>query len=134
MKNIFQGKAFEHLFISECISRGVVVSQPQVDVGYDFLVEADRKYKRVQVKSCVLIREKADGTISYQVSLSRYGGSKKEAYSDRVCDVVSIYLPHIGFWYLIPVSEVKKKTIYLNIDDENCTFASYKDNWEILTQ
>lgn len=132
MYHVFTGKAYENLFAFEAIKREIIVAQPQVDVGYDFLVEYKRKYNRVQIKSTSSLKKRQNNSQFYQIGAHKTYKNKKAKYDKNDCDSIAVYLTQHDIWYLIPVTEINSATIYIYPDNKNHKYEKYRDNWEIL--
>lgn len=94
---------------------------------YDFVLERQGRFIRVQVKSCSApLTEKG----LFPVGVS-HGSTIKKYYTDEHCDVIAIYLKSLNVFYLIPIQVVTTKKINLYPLRPNYKFNEFKNNWNI---
>jgi len=116
------------IFCAKAVKRNLRVANPLVDVyGYDFLIEANGNFHKVQVK-CNGVGE-VNG--SYHFSTS-YGCKNKKQYSANEIDYFALYLLDIDLFYIIPVFIIKTKTIRIRPNNYNCKFTGYREAWYLL--
>ena len=101
-----KGNAGLAMGIAYFASNGCVVSIPLNDTqDYDFVVEKDNEFKKVQCKSTG--SKNPSGT--YKVKLSSYGGANGGTYygtvKDGSADILFVLVEN-GDKYVIPVSKI----------------------------
>lgn len=112
---------------------GFVVSKPYGDNShYDFIVEANKKLLKVQVKSCSFAENK-NGTNVYSAMVGCGSGSKS-AYSKDDVDVFAIKVHPENAWYYIPIDSIDK-AVKINLRPHvisNGKYEKYKSNLEVF--
>lgn len=86
-----QKAEYAHLrFQARCVEKGIIVSKPQVETRYDFILDDHGALKRVQVKFCD-VKGGAEG--SYQLNLRMVGRSySKNCYTAEEVDLIMVWL------------------------------------------
>lgn len=112
------GKYSELLALSAMVARGRQVALPFGNQhGWDFLVELDGKWQRVQVKTV----RTAFQVRGYAVGLYRGAqskGLKRKAYSKEDTDFIAAVLPATGTIWMVPIELAADKT-HLTLTNEH---------------
>ncbi len=94
--NKAQGSYYESLFTTECLKRGISVSQPEGDyLPYDLITDSRFGLKKIQVKGTA---RKDEGSRGYRTVI------KPSADFDMLAIYVDI--PDIRTWYVIPKDQL----------------------------
>lgn len=111
------GRYGELLFAMNAIENGLNVLHPDSQIGYDFVVEYQGKFTRVQVKSTLFV--KAKNIYAFDVR-SRSMGS----------DVYVFVILNEGVFVMYKTDEVKrvKRTFTINLNFNNNNL----NNWDIF--
>src|SRR5262245_36865351 len=93
--------------MAKAMEYGLIVSRPYGDSArYDFLVDANGKLSRVQVKSV----SQMNG-ISYKIGAT-HGDSTKHAYRPDEVDFMAAWVIPCDAWYIVPIARIfPRKTI-----------------------
>lgn len=123
-----QGTSSEILFRYLCLKIDVVTSVPDVDngCGFDVITAYNGKLLKVQIKS-TSYKEKN----GYRTS-GAYGSTSKKSYTKDHCDIIAVHIADLNVWYLIPIEEVKSKTIIIYPEKLNHKYSKYKSAWHLL--
>ena len=125
-KNI--GEIGEMEFILQAKKKGFSILLPYGEnIPYDLAVTKNNKIHRIQVKTCNSLSSENN---NYRVSTSNGSSSKKKYLSGEI-DFFAIYLMKLNIFYIIPIDEVKVKTIRFYIDREH-KFTKYAEKWDLL--
>lgn len=92
------GEITELEFCSRCLKKGIIPLRPLVDIGYDFVIEIEGSYHRVQVKRG---RVRTVGNYS-SVAVGNLGKYKDKS----VFDDMAIHVPDLDQMWLIPAAEI----------------------------
>jgi len=129
-----QGELVELRFYLTAYEKGWVVSKPFGDnAKYDFIVDADGKLSRVQVKS-TLVLDRGNRQNRYAL-VAASGCKNKIAYSNTTIDFLAIYIIPAETWYIIPIEEVEgKKKLHFRPFDSASTgkYEKFKSAWELF--
>jgi len=115
-----KGASTEALFDFHAIERGMVVSRPLYDIGYDRIVDRKGKLTRVQIKMT--------GYKQGNQYLVHTGGTKMRRYVDEF-DVLAIYIKPACVWMFLPFEAITSATMKVSI---NGKAKRYINNWEIF--
>lgn len=127
-----KGEISESIAKTEMVKRGVTVLEPTIEnVRYDFVVEEDGEFYRLQCKTAA----KRDGKIRFEARSSQHNntGGKRENYDGEV-DYFIVCSPDVGNVYLVPIEETGKssKTLRLEPPKNNQTAGvSMAEDYEI---
>jgi PD-(D/E)XK endonuclease len=127
-----RGEWVELLFMAEAARLGLKVARPMGEARYDVLVEGGGKLQRVQVKSTLFNR---NGCYECLCFWSRMGaGRQAKAYTEAQIDVVAAYVVPEDTWFVIPVSEIRTKTLYLppRARASKSKYGKYLEAWHLL--
>ena len=122
------GNYAELRFILAAYEKGYSVLRPFSDSRpYDFVLEKQGRFARVQVKSCSApLTEKG----RFHVGIGK-GKNSKVRYTDEHCDVIAIYLKSLDIFYLIPVQCISVVSLGLYPLRSESRFIEFKNNWNI---
>ncbi len=123
----------ELLFMAEAARMGLKVARPHGDSArFDVIVEGDGKLHRVQVKSTLFNR---NGCYECLCFWSRVGAKRtSKEYTDKQIDFVAAYVVPEESWFIVPVRELRSKTLYLppRSRAKRSKYGKYMDAWEQL--
>lgn len=108
----FKGKITEMQVALALLQKGYMVSQPLVDARYDFLLEANRKFYRIQVKTCHLVDDESGIQFNTSNSHTNTQGTTNRDYKGEADLFATFYN---GDCYLIPVEECGSRNKKLRI-------------------
>ncbi len=127
------GEWAEMQFMARAAANGFTVTKPWGDsVRYDFAVEKNGQFQRVQVKSTA----SRDGS-SYACNVvwsAPQGRSRK--YTPQDIDFFAILVIPEETWYVIPIAELKKarSTFYLDPRSPKNRYFRYREAWQLLDE
>jgi len=123
---------------AEMLSRGIAVSRPEVDIGFDLVSHYEDRACRIQVKAKTSMNPPSK--VGHPGSAFFIGGGRasrngkgKRTGSDRYRDIgvdAFIFVRIVGnadFW-VVPTSELKAKWTFALRDD-----SEWRDAWHVLT-
>lgn len=119
----------EARFAVEALERGFSVCKPFIDARkYDFILEKQGRFIRVQVKSTSCLASDAkDGAYSLRVV---HGAAKTQVYTKKEIDLIACYIRPLNLFYIIPIAALgAAKRISLYPFDPNSKYEAYKGNW-----
>ena len=127
--SISQGRLAESVFQVESLRRQFMIYKPVCDIkGIDFIIQSKVKaFLRVQVKSSLNPYKNN----RYKICVRH--GHDSRAYTKDHFDYMACYLMYHNLWYIIPIKELNKTTIGINIDSPKCKYHQYKERWDLLT-
>ena len=133
-----KGKFGEALVLTELIRRGFKVSIPFGNYRYDFLVEEDGHYNRIQVKYVGELTRKSTITVVLH-SISRKGRLK---YSLNEIDFIVVFFKPKNSFYIIPYKDVVgKSAINLRVETVRngqtsgiIPSSKYENRWDLLSR
>lgn len=116
---LITGETAEALFVYECQRRGISCSKPfSGKLGYDFIVEADGKLNKVQVKTT------GRGEVQFTRG-STASGIKRKRYRENDVDFFACFNSKTEAWTIIPFS-TKLKTLRV------IQKTQYTEAWNLL--
>jgi hypothetical protein len=120
-----RGEAVEAEFLARASSLGFRVSKPWGDSDrYDFVVEGEQGFWRVQVKLTTCRRGAA-----YFLSLGMGGRS----YTGEEIDFLVVYIVPENLWYILPIEMVASlKSLGLRPHTRRSKFDRYREAWCLL--
>lgn len=120
-----RGEWAELRFMAAAAEHGLHVTKPWGEtLEYDFIVEREAKFVRVQVKSTGF---KDRG--GYSCSVRRCRG----AYEGNPFDYLAVYLVPEDLWYIIPEGVVHgKKSLSIYPQLKKSKYGAYREAWELL--
>jgi len=128
-----RGEWVELLFMAEASRMGLKVARPHGDSArFDVIVEGGGKLQRVQVKSTLFNR---NGCYECLCFWSRVGARRvSKQYTEEQIDFVAAYVVPEDTWFVIPVSEIRTKTLYLPPRERasRSKYGKYLEAWEQL--
>ena len=118
------GVAVEHLIQARLLAKGLYVSQPTCDSGYDLIVDAnDGVINRLQIRSTSCLQYANSGKSKYyRIKVGGIGN-----YS-----VLVAYLVPTDDLYFIPWDVVKDKHTLSFPAEKTTPYDGYKENYSIL--
>ncbi len=128
-----RGEWVELLFMANAARMGLKVARPHGDSArYDVIVEGGGTLQRVQVKSTTFIRKGCYECLCFWSRVSKRRMAKQ--YSDEQIDFVAAYVVPEDAWFIIPVSEIRSKTLFLPPKEraKSNRYGRYLEAWELL--
>ena len=122
-----RGEWAELCFMTRAAEHGLQVTKPWGETArYDFAVEYEGRFVRVQVKSTMFVDRGG-----YSCSVRGRSGP----YEGDPFDVVAAYLIPEDVWYIIPAGKIRGQgSIALYPHLKNGKYARYKEAWHLLRQ
>ena len=120
-----RGEWAELRFMARAAEHGLSITKPCSETSrYDFAVEHDGHFVRVQVKSTMFVDRGG-----YSCSVRGCSGP----YEGDPFDFLAAYLIPEDLWYIIPAEEIQGQgSIALYPKLERSKYARYKEAWELL--
>ena len=128
-----RGEWVELLFMANAARLGLKVARPHGDSArFDVIVEGGGKLHRVQVKSTVFNRNGCYECLCFWSRVSKKRESKQ--YSEEQIDLVAAYVVPEDAWFLIPVSDLRSKTLYLPPREraQQSKYGRFLEAWHLL--
>jgi hypothetical protein len=123
------GELAEAEFLRRALGMGMAITKPWGESqAYDFIVDAEGKLCRVQVKAA--FREGPQGGYS----LRAYRSSKK-CYTKKEIDVLAGYAAPENAWYLFPVraiERVKSLKLFPGSKGKRSKFEKWREAWGVV--
>lgn len=133
------GTLFEYIFITEALRRGL---QPHIPVG-DYLPHDVVVYDAAGICKKVQVKGTASGEIKGRGKNRRYRitnkvGSAHTLAAGSEYDVLAAYVAPWDYWYLIPISAVVSKAVWMypwkKIEDSKGRYEKYRNDWDIFSE
>ncbi len=122
------GEWVELRFMTRATEEGLYVLKPWGDKRYDFAVDYEGVFRRVQVKST---RFKAKRRGSY-ICNTRPGHPAK-LYTVEQIDFVAAYVIPLDIWYILPAKlVVLQKKVALTPSCKGHKYEPYMEAWNLL--
>jgi hypothetical protein len=123
-----RGECVELCFMARAAQEGVRVTKPYGETAhYDFAVEHDGEFFRVQVKS-TMFREPGSKDGYSCMTRGARGPYKRDAF-----DFLAAYVIPEDVWYIIPGEELLGQTaMTVYPKAESSKYAPYKEAWNLL--
>ena len=120
-----RGEWAELRFMARAAEHGLCITKPWGEMShYDFAIEYQGNFVRVQVKSTKFLRR---GTYACCV-FTRSG-----PYGPNQIDFVAAYIIPLDIWYIIPAHVFEGQYhIHLSPHRENRKYAPYREAWDLL--
>jgi len=120
-----RGEWAEIRFLERAARHGLRVSKPWGESApYDFAVEHNGRFHRVQVKCTSKKRLQ-----SYVCWVSNSRGP----YTSRQIDFVAAYIIPVEIWYILPIAALRRSfDVWLNPARKNSRYAEFKEAWHLL--
>lgn len=103
------------------------------DASYDFITDYNGKLMRVQIKSSKTAHQSRGKLYdnSYKIVCS-HGAKSKNMYSKSHCDAIACYIMPLDVFFIIPIKDVKSKTLNFYPERKDHRFSKYFEFWECL--
>jgi hypothetical protein len=120
-----RGEWAEMRFMAMATENGIEVSKPYGDMAhYDFVVEHEGKFARVQVKSTM-----AGHGRGYECTVRGWRGP----YRPNAFDYVAVYLIVEDLWYIIPAKKIRGQwTVGFSPNLSTGKYEPYREAWHLL--
>ena len=122
-----RGEWAEMRFMARAAEHGLVVAKPWGEsTHYDFAVECEGRFLRVQVKSTMHRISK-----SYVLKVH---GSQQTPYAKGDFDFLAGYIIPLDLWYIIPAEDAMRGTGNLCVtpDSPKTRYENYREAWYLL--
>lgn len=120
------GYITEEKFVIECLKRNTPISRPIFNIQkYDFIVEANEKVYRVQVKKGF---SQNNGYVVELRNTSMRANGKKRVCLSESKNVDFLAVDCDNEWFIIPFEEIKHIKSNISING-NTKYYKYKNNW-----
>jgi PD-(D/E)XK endonuclease len=122
-----RGEWAELRFMARAAEHGFGVSKPWGDsYAYDFVVEHEAKFLRVQVKSTTYRRGH-----SYFCHLH---AGNRQIYTSKQTDFVAVYIIPKNIWFIFPIDVVSKtnSNLILSPHLQNSRNGAYEEAWHLM--
>lgn len=120
----------EAKFLSAACERGIPVAKPWGESKpYDFIVEMEGTFLRIQVKSTRCLRRNGNGN-GYTCSVRG-----KKPYACGMFDFVAAYVIPVDVWYILPSKVAVTGTnsqITLSPGNRGHKYEPYMEAWHLL--
>ncbi|MGH9580239.1 MAG: group I intron-associated PD-(D/E)XK endonuclease [Terriglobales bacterium] len=120
-------------FMARAASHGLTVSKPWGDSArYDFIVEHQGRFSRVQVKSTQFCQRGA--YLCNTVSRPPMRQNSGTGYTSAEIDFFAFFVIPEDVWYIVPVAEMKRAryAAYLKPHDRHNKYFRYLEAWHLL--
>jgi hypothetical protein len=124
-----RGEWAEIQFMARASEHGLRVTKPWGESSrYDFAVEYQGRFLRVQVKSTI---RKLDN--SYICNIRSSGG---EIYDPRDIDFFACYVIELDVWYIVPskIAAQASTGLMLSPNSPGSKYDAYKEAWRLLRE
>lgn len=125
-----RGEWAELRFMARAAEHGLRVTKPWGDSAkYDFAVERQGRFLRVQVKSVTYMVEN-----SYLCNF-RTGRGGSQVYTAKQVDFMAAYVVPRDIWYIIPIrvaAALRGGYLLLSPHREDTKYNAYKEAWNLL--
>jgi len=120
-----RGEWAEMRFMAMATENGLEVAKPYGEMArYDFAVEHEGRFARVQVKSTMYRNGRG-----YACTMRGWRGP----YGRNEFDYLAVYLILEDLWYIIPVKNIRGQwTISLDPNRKNARYEPYREAWHLL--
>jgi PD-(D/E)XK endonuclease len=120
-----RGEWAELCFMTRAAEYGLCVSKPWGETArYDFAVEHEGHFVRVQVKSTMFVDRGG-----YSCSVRGSSGP----YTGNPFDFLAVYLIPEDLWYIIPADRVRGQgSVALYPKLKNSKYERYREAWDLL--
>jgi len=118
------GRVGEAAFVMRCTLHDIVVCQPiDHNSRYDYVVDVNGQFYRVQVKSSTT-KYKYRGKFKnyYQFNTSRRKASKATTYQSNEIDILAFYAIDIDKFWIIPYNQLNNTTTYNIYPDKDSPY------------
>ena len=127
-----RGEWAEMRFMARAAEHGFRVSKPWGESArYDFAVEENGRFLRIQVKSTV-----CKFGAGYMCSIQRAGAGESLRYVPDQVDFFAAYVVPEDVWYILPAEIVLRMSsrILLAPNSPEQKYARYKEAWHLLSE
>ena len=120
-----RGEWAEMCFMARAAAHGLCVAKPYGDSApYDFAIEYQGRFLRVQVKSTKYKR--------FGCYICRVHTTSRPYRADQI-DFVAAYVIPLDVWYMLPASAFQRKTqVCLSPHRKTSKYGRYREAWDLL--
>jgi HEPN domain-containing protein len=120
-----RGEWAEMRFMAKAAENGLQVAKPYGEMArYDFAVEHEGQFARVQVKSTISMHGRG-----YACTMRGW----RSPYGRNAFDYVAVYLILEDLWYIIPAKNIRARwTLGLYPNLKNARYEPYREAWYLL--
>jgi PD-(D/E)XK endonuclease len=126
-----QGEWVEMQFMARAAANGFTVSKPWGDSSrYDFAIENEGRFQRVQVKST----SSRDGASYACNTIWSAPNGRSRRYSAKDVDFFAIFVIPDEAWYIIPLAQLTRARtcFFLNPRNPKNRYFRYLEAWHLL--
>jgi PD-(D/E)XK endonuclease len=127
-----RGEIAELAFMQKAVSLGLGVAKPWGDSDrYDYILDAGRRFWRVQVRSTAY-----ESRRGYAVHTYVYVKRKMVALTADDIDCIIAYIVPLNLWYVLPVesfSPCKNLWFYPHGSKKGSRFETFREAWWLLS-
>ncbi|HYX67757.1 MAG TPA: group I intron-associated PD-(D/E)XK endonuclease [Terriglobales bacterium] len=130
-----RGEWVELQFMARAAAHGLTVSKPWGDSArYDFAVEHNGRFSRVQVKSTTRFDTGRYGRVGAYIcnTVSRAPYRKAESYTAKQIDFLAAYIIPEEVWYIVPAALLTRFAIALNPHRRDNKYFRFLEAWDLL--
>ena len=124
-----RGELVEMMFMVQASRRGLIVAKPYGDSRrYDFITDAGKRLRRVQVKSTA---HRAGRGYCVNATSRRHS---RAVYTAAEIDFLIAYVIPRNVWYVVPVAELRASTfrVYPDGCKRGGLYEPYREAWHFL--
>jgi hypothetical protein len=125
------GDISEISFMLRAKKAGFSVLTPYSSLKYDFVIEKNGKFYKVQCKSTATPQYYKDNSTYYKIICS-HGASGKKLYEKKDVDYFAFYIVNLDIFYIVPFCKIKTKTIKIKPFSINCKYKNYIENFNFI--
>jgi len=124
-----RGELVEMMFMVQASRRGLIVAKPYGDSRrYDFITDAGKRLRRVQVKSTA---HRTGRGFCVNATSRRHS---RAVYTAAEIDFLIAYVIPRNVWYVVPVAELRASTfrVYPDGCKRGGLYEPYREAWHFL--
>ena len=129
-----RGEWVELQFMARATGKGFTVSKPWGDSArYDFAVEHNGRFHRVQVKSTMQQCKVGRGAYLCN-TISRAPYREEKGYTHKDIDFFAFFIIPEELWYIVPIADVRRAryAVFLNPFIEKNRWFRYLEAWDLM--
>ncbi len=121
-----RGEWVEMQFMARAACHGLIVSKPWGESArYDFVVEHQGRFSRVQVKSTTNHHKSG-------YSCPCHGSRKDRPYTAEDIDFIAVFVIPEDVWYVVPVAHIRPSALTLEPRRPRNKYGRYMEAWHLL--
>jgi hypothetical protein len=127
-----RGEVAEAAFLHKAASLGFTVAKPWGESNrFDFIVETEGRFLRVQVKSAYSAAEYGGYTFH------AHGNTHTDVYTSADIDFLVAYIVPVNAWYILPIqifAGISGAKIFPSSRRRMSRFEKYREAWSLMTK